>query len=87
MSMVEFFSDANLDEIMRDGNVPFSFAIVDEEHCFFELPSFGNHDFTIAFYVVDNEIGDKFTEMFSTIWENADKKPIPRFFQVLSKIG
>ena len=87
LSMVEFFSDANLDEIMRDGNVPFSFAIVDEEHCFFELPSFGNHDFTIAFYVVDNEIGDKFTEMFSTIWENADKKPIPRFFQVLSKIG
>jgi len=87
LSMVKFFSDMNLDEIMRDGNVPFSFAIVDEEHCFFELPSFGNHDFTIAFYVVDNEIGGKFTKMFSTLWETADKKSIPKFFQMLHKIG
>lgn len=87
MSMLEFFSDPNLDELMRDGNVPFSFAIIDEEHCFFELPSFGNHDFTIAFYVVDNEIGAKFTKMFSTLWETADKKSIPRFFQMLNKIG
>jgi len=87
MSMLEFFSDPNLDEIMRDGVVPFSFAIVDREHCFFELPSFGNNDFTIAFYVVDNEIGDKFTKMFSTLWETADKKSIPRFFQMLNKIG
>jgi DNA-binding HxlR family transcriptional regulator len=67
LSMLEFFSDPNLDEIMRDGAVPFSFAIIDEEHCFFELPSFGNNDFTITFYVVDNEIGEKFTRMFSTL--------------------
>jgi predicted transcriptional regulator len=87
LSMLEFFSDPNLDEIMRAGNVPFSFAIVNEEHCFFEFPSFGNHDFTIAFYVVDNEIGEKFCKMFSTLWETADTKSIPRFFQMLSKIG
>jgi predicted transcriptional regulator len=87
LSMMEFFSDPNLDEIMRDGAVPFSFAIIDEEHCFFELPSFGNNDFTIAFYVVDNEIGEKFTRMFSTLWETADKKSIPRFFQMLNKVG
>jgi hypothetical protein len=87
MSMLEFYSDPNLDEIMRDGNVPFSFAIIDEEHCFFELPSFGNHDFTIAFYVVDDEIGNKFTKMFSTLWETADTKSIPRLLQMLNKIG
>ena len=87
LSMLEFFSDPNLDEIMRDGAVPFSFAIIDEENCFFELPSFGNNDFTIAFYVVDNEIGEKFTRMFSTLWETADKKSIPRFFQMLNKVG
>ena len=87
LSMLEFYSDPNLDEIMRDGAVPFSFAIVDEEHCFFELPSFGNNAFTIAFYVVDNEIGAKFTKMFSTLWETADKKSIPKFFQMLNKIG
>jgi hypothetical protein len=72
---------------MRDGNVPFSFAIIDQEHCFFELPSFGNNDFTIAFYVVDNEIGEKFIKMFTTLWESADKKSIPKFFQMLNKIG
>jgi predicted transcriptional regulator len=87
LSMLEFFSDPNLDETMRDGNVPFSFAIIDKEHCFFELPSFGNHDFTIAFYVVDNEIGDKFTKMFLKLWETANKKSIPQFFRMLNKIG
>jgi DNA-binding HxlR family transcriptional regulator len=87
ISMLEFFSDPKLDEIMRDGHVPFSFAIIDQEHCFFELPSFGNNDFTIAFYVVDNEIGEKFIKMFSTLWESADKKSIPKYFQMLNKIG
>ena len=87
LSMLEFYTDPNLDEIMRDGNVPFSFAIIDEEHCFFELPSFGNNDFTIAFYVVDNEIGDKFCKMFSTLWETADKKSIPKLIKMLNKKG
>jgi predicted transcriptional regulator len=87
MSMLEFFTDPNLDDIMRDGNVPFSFAIIDEEHCFFELPSFGHNNFTIAFFAVDNEIGDKFCKMFSTLWETADRKSIPKFFQMLKKNG
>jgi DNA-binding HxlR family transcriptional regulator len=80
-SMLEFFTDPNLDDYMRDGNVP------DGSRCFFELPSFGNNEFTIAFYVVDKEIGSKFIKMFTTLWETADTKSIPKFFQVLNKIG
>ncbi len=83
MSMLEFYTDPNLDDIMRDWNVPFSFDIIDEEHCFFEFPSFGHNNFTIAFFAVDNEIGDKFCKMFSTLWETADRKSIPKFFQML----
>ena len=85
LSMLEFFSDPNLDEIMRDGNTAFSFAIIDEKHCFFELPSKDNNDFMIAFYVVDNEIGNKFCTMFSDLWDTADTKSILNIFQMLNK--
>jgi len=81
LSMLEFFSDPNLDELMRDGNVPFNFCIIDGSRCFFELPSFGNNDFTIAFFVQDSEIGSKFTKMFTMLWETADTKSIHKFFQ------
>lgn len=87
LSILEFFNDPELDEFMRDGNIPFSFCIVDGERCFFELPSFGNHDFTIAFFVVDKIIGEKFTNMFSVLWETAEKKEVPRVFQMLKKIS
>ncbi len=86
-SMLEFFSDPELNECMRDGNVPFSFCIIDGSRCFFELPSFGNNDFTIAFFVQDSEIGSKFTKMFTMLWETADTKSIPKFFQRFDKKG
>jgi len=84
-SMLEFFTDPKLEEYMRDGNVPFSFCIIDGSRCFFELPSFGNNDFTIAFFVQDSEIGSKFTKMFTKLWETADTKSIPKFFQMLTE--
>jgi hypothetical protein len=86
MSLLEYFNDPDLDDILRDGNVPFSFCIMDGRHCFFELPSMGNHDFSIAFFVDDEEIGDKFTKMFYTLWESAAAKSVPKFFQMLKKI-
>jgi predicted transcriptional regulator len=87
LSIMEFFNDPELDEFMRDGNIPFSFCIVDGERCFFELPSFGGNDFTIAFFVIDKVIGEKFTDMFSGLWETAEKKEVPRVFQMLKKIS
>lgn len=87
LSILEFFNDPKLDEFMRDGNIPFSFCIIDEERCFFELPSFGGNDFAIAFFVVDKTIGKKFTNMFSVLWESAEKKEMPRIFQMLKKIS
>lgn len=86
MSLLEYLNDPDLDDLLRDGNVPFSFCIMDGGHCFFELPSMGNHDFSIAFFVDDEEIGERFTKMFSTLWESAEAKSVPKFFQMLSKI-
>ena len=87
LSLLEYFSDPDLDDILRDGNVPFSFCIVDGRHCFFELPSLGNHDFSIAFFVTDDEIGMRFSKMFNTLWDTAESKSVPKFFQMLNKIG
>ena len=86
MSLLEYLNDPDLDDLARDGNVPFSFCIMDGRHCFFELPSMGNHDFSIAFFVDDEEIGERFTKMFNTLWESAEAKSVPKFFQMLSKI-
>lgn len=86
MSLLEYLNDPDLDDLLRDGNVPFSFCIMDGGHCFFELPSMGNHDFSIAFFVDDEEIGERFTKMFDTLWESAEAKSVPKFFQMLSKI-
>lgn len=87
MSLLEYFSDPDLDDLLRDGNVPFSFCIMDGRHCFFELPSMGNNDFSIAFFVDDEEIGERFTKMFNALWESAEAKSVPKFFQMLNKIG
>jgi hypothetical protein len=87
LSILEFFNDPELDEFMRDGNIPFSFCILDGERCFFELPNFGGNEFTIAFFVVDKIIGDKFTKMFSVLWETADKREVPRVFEMLKKMA
>ncbi|MCW3990347.1 MAG: hypothetical protein NWE88_09760 [Candidatus Bathyarchaeota archaeon] len=87
LSIMEFFNDPELDEFMRDGNIPFSFCIIDGERCFFELPSFGGNDFTIAFFVVDKVIGEKFTNMFSVLWESAERREVPRVFQMLKRIS
>ena len=86
MSLLEYLNDPDLDDLARDGNVPFSFCIMDGRHCFFELPSMGNHDFSIAFFVDDEEIGERFTKMFNSLWESAEAKSVPKFFQMLGKI-
>lgn len=86
MSLLEYLNDPDLDDLARDGNVPFSFCIMDGRHCFFELPSMGNHDFSIAFFVDDEEIGERFTKMFYSLWESAEAKSVPKFFQMLGKI-
>jgi predicted transcriptional regulator len=83
LAMLDYFSDPNLDELMRDGEVPFSLCIIDGEHCFFELPSLGNHDFTIAFYVMDGKIGSRFTKIFLSLWEASEARSLLKFFQML----
>jgi predicted transcriptional regulator len=87
LSIVQYFSDPEIGDSIRDGNVPFSFCIMDGRHCFFELPSMGNHDFSISFFVDDEEIGKKFTKMFNALWEISEAKTIPKFFQMFNRKG
>ena len=70
---------------MRDGNVPYRFCIIDGQHCFFALPSMSNHDFAIAFFVEDKEIGARFTKIFNSLWERSEPKAIPKFLQILNR--
>jgi predicted transcriptional regulator len=84
LSMLQYFSDPEIGDSMRDGHVPFSFCIIDGQRCFFELPSVGNRDFAIAFFVEDNEIGARFTKIFNSVWEMSEAKAIPRFLQMLN---
>jgi predicted transcriptional regulator len=87
LSMIQLFSDPEIGDTMREGNVPFSFCIVDGKNCFFELPSMGNHDFAIAFFVEDEDIGARFTKMFNSLWEMSEAKAIPKFLQMLNRKG
>jgi predicted transcriptional regulator len=75
LSMLQYFSDPELGDVMRDGNVPFSFCIIDGQHCFFELPSMGN----------DKEIGARFSKIFNSLWEMSEAKAIPKFLQMLNR--
>jgi hypothetical protein len=86
LSLLEYFNDPDLDEIIRDGSVPFNFCIIDKNNCFFELPSVGSQNFSIAFYITDEEIGERFTKIFNILWESAESKSVPEFFQMLNKI-
>ncbi|GAG11705.1 unnamed protein product, partial [marine sediment metagenome] len=85
LSIIQYFSDPEIGDSMREGNVPFSFCIIDSKHCFFELPSMGTHAFSIAFFVEDEEIGARFTKTFNSLWEIAESKSMPKFLQLLNR--
>lgn len=86
LSLLEYFNDPDLDEIIRDGIVPFNFCIIDKNHCFFELPSVGSHNFSLAFFITDEEIGERFTKIFNILWESAESKSVPEFFKMLNEM-
>lgn len=85
MSMIEYFSSPDIDDRMRDGEIPFSFCIIDDTHCFFELPSLGESSFSIAFFLSDKDIGTRFSAYYDALWEMSEKKSMPKLFQQLSK--
>ena len=86
MSMIEYFSAPGFEDRMRDADIPFSFCILDEDRCFFELPSLGESKFSIAFFMTDAEIGSRFTSYYETLWEISEKKSMPKLFEKLTQL-
>jgi predicted transcriptional regulator len=71
MKVLEISNEKNINDILREIELPFSFCIIDGSECFFEFPSVGG-EFSIAFKLKDNETSKKFTQLFNSAWESRD---------------
>ncbi len=68
MNFLEFIkSQRDNDAWFREGEIPFSFCIIDDHVSIFELPSVGA-EFSIAFYLRDESTSNKFSKLFEKIW-------------------
>jgi predicted transcriptional regulator len=74
MTVIEVLRQSqNPSELYRETEIPFSFVILDNNRCFFEFPKIIEEEFTIAFYVTDNTLGNKFVKLFEKMWSSANK--------------
>jgi len=86
VAMLEFFgSSKDMDEVIREIDLPFSFCIIDDRYCFFEFPSLEGSKFSIAFYMDDEDTSKRFTELFYKQWEIAEAKKMIKFSQELKE--
>jgi hypothetical protein len=81
-----FKSVKNISEVYREVDVPFSFAIIDGERCFFEFPNINETDFSIAFFLVDKNVSKKFSDLFNTLWVENEKSSSAELFQYFRSI-
>ena len=74
LSMLDLLkASGDINRVYREVEVPFSYAILDGERCFFEFPQIGDEDFSIAFYLIDRNVADKFQKYFDTTWKENEK--------------
>ena len=74
LSMLDLLkASGDINRVYREVEVPFSYAILDGERCFFEFPQIGDEDFSIAFYLIDRNVADKFQKYFDITWKENDK--------------
>ena len=83
--MLEYFSSAELEDQMREYKIPFNFCIIDGNKCFFELPSLRESTLSITFFIIDNEIGNKFSLYHNALWEVSEKMSIPNLLKKINK--
>ncbi len=74
------------DHLVRECEIPYSFCIIDELICYFELPSIEG-DFSIAFRVVDKNLAKKFNKIFFNLWDKSDIKGVFDFLTLLKRKG
>ena len=74
MTVLEILrTSQNPSDLYRETEVPFSFVILDNNRCFFEFPKIIEEEFTVAFFVTDNTLADKFVKLFEKMWSSANK--------------
>jgi hypothetical protein len=66
-------ASGDINRVYREVDLPFSYAILDDEKCFFEFPQIGEEDFSIAFFLLDKNVAGKFRQYFETVWKENDK--------------
>ena len=76
-------SDIEIDKFIREGEIPYSFCIIDGRTCFFELPSIVEGEFSIAFRVVDEGVAKRFNRLFHKLWNKTNMKMMLNFFDSL----
>ena len=83
-AMLEFLgSPINPEDVVREIDISFSFCIIDNLYCFFELPSLMGSEFSIAFFLVDEDTSRKFTELFEKLWEIGEVNTMFKFINKL----
>lgn len=86
LSLLDFYkSSTGDDDPIREMDVAFSYCIIDDRHCFFEFPSLEGSKFSIAFYVDDEDINRRFTELFYKQWEMGEIRSAPKFLTKLKE--
>ena len=83
LKVLEISNEKNIDDILREIELSFSFCIIDGSECFFEFPSVGG-EFSIAFKLKDNETSKKFTQLFNSTWESRDVNKEPTLLKEIS---
>jgi len=74
LNLMEFSkSMKNNDDWFREGDIAFSFCIIDGCKCYFELPPVES-EFSIAFYLRDEIISQRFSVLFDKFWVQSGKE-------------
>lgn len=74
------FSSINMSKYIKESHLSFSFCIIDNKHCFFEIPNLSNDTFFLAFYISDKQTARKFKELFNHLWKTSKEHEIPKLF-------
>jgi len=86
ISLLAFLeSSPDLNETLREVDLPFSFVIIDDYKCFFEFPSIGG-EFAIAFYLTNKDTSRKFSQLFNKLWDTGEVNSWAKFFQKVKKL-
>jgi len=78
-------SSINLNEVLREGEIPFSFVVIDNYKCVFELPNF-QEEFSIAFYLGNEGTAKKFSDLFYRLWDVGKTSEMIGLLEKSSKI-